>query len=77
MMEPNQFHSTKGVGSFHAWTTPSNKTYHWVDDDKTTVAVCGATNRGWRKVLDLRGDDLNATVKARECQRCDQIWKEG
>lgn len=39
--------------------TPSNRAFHWVDDQAHKKAICGAPNRGWRKVLDLTGDDLN------------------
>ena len=62
------------VRSYYAWVTPSNRVFHWVDDRRRTKAVCGAPNRGWRKVLDLKGDDLNATANAKECGRCDQAW---
>lgn len=62
------------VRSYFAWVTPSNRAFHWVDDAARSKAICGAPNRGWRKVLDLKGDEINATAKAKECARCDEAW---
>lgn len=67
-------HQMVTIRSYYAWVTPSNRVFHWVNDLGRAKAVCGAPNRGWRKVLDLKGDDLNATAKAKECARCDEAW---
>lgn len=62
------------IRTYAAFVTPSGRVYHWVDEAQRGRAICGTPNRGWRRVLDLRGDALNATERARECERCDEAW---